>query len=78
MAKGSRTLWLSYMSNLLLNGSNGGVASCQRSGIMNGLTHVAAFACEASAVALAPISTVGTPKIGPMRVGMGLSLATMR
>src|SRR5947209_5230132 len=45
---------------------------------MNGLTQVAALAGEASAVALAPISTVGTPKSGPISVGIALLRAVVR
>src|SRR5690349_3432225 len=46
--------------------------SIQRSGIANGFTHVIALAGDASAVAVAETSTVGTPKSVPISVGTAL------
>src|SRR5947207_3352911 len=74
----SRLLWLSYISNVS-SGSHGPVCrSTHLSGMMNGLTHLTAFAGDASAVAIAITSTVRTPKIGPISVGIGLSRAVVR
>ena len=39
---------------------------------MNGFTQVIALAGDASAVAVAMMSTVGTPKSGPISVGTAL------
>src|SRR5438477_8724909 len=59
------------MSNVSV-GSQGPVwFSVQRSGIMNGFTHVIALAGEASAVATAPTSTVLMPTMGPRNVATG-------
>src|SRR6266849_2989623 len=69
---------LSYRSNVLLTVQGGVLFSVQRSGIVNGLTHVMAFAGEASPVAVAAMSTVGTPKSGPINVGMALVRAADR
>src|SRR5205807_117374 len=52
--------------------------SIHLSGIVNGLTHVSALAGEASAVADAPTSAVGTPKIPPRNVGIALPRAMVR
>jgi hypothetical protein len=60
---------LSYLSNVSFGGTE---FSCQRAGMVNGFTHVAAFAGDASAVAVAPMSTVCTPKTGPISVATGL------
>src|SRR5689334_17876792 len=64
---------LSYRSYVLVFMFQGGfVFSIHLSGMMNGLTHVMPPAGEASAVAVAAISTVGTPNIGPINVDTGL------
>src|SRR5215212_6167787 len=56
--------------------SHGGVpTSFHLSGIMNGFTQVIAFAGDASAVAVALISTLGTPKSDPIKVETELSPA---
>src|SRR5256885_12309123 len=54
------------------------LCSIHLSGIVNGLTHVSALAGEASAVADAPTSAVGTPKIPPRNVGIALPRAMVR
>src|SRR6185503_20242584 len=58
---------------------HGGVLfSCHLSGIVKGFTHVIALAGDASAVAVASMFTVGTPKSGPISVGIGLLRAPVR
>src|SRR5436190_23513313 len=52
--------------------------SCHLSGIVNGFTHVSAFAGDASATATALMLTVGTPKIGPISVGTGFERPAVR
>ena len=52
--------------------------SCHLSGIMNGLTQVIALAADASAVAIASMSTCCTPKNVPISVGTGLVRAAVR
>src|SRR5829696_9876991 len=48
------------------------------SGMVKGITQVSALAGDASAVAVAMMSTVGTPKNGPISVGTGLALCAVR
>ena len=45
---------------------------------MNGFTHVIALAGDTSAVAFAPMLTVGTPNSPPIIVGMAFSRAVIR
>src|SRR5204863_8509961 len=71
-------LWLSYMSKESF-GSHGPVCiSVHLSGIMNGFTHVIALAGDASAVAIAVMSTRCTPNSDPMSVGTALLRAAVR
>src|SRR5687768_14571548 len=77
-AFGIRSPLLSYRSKVLLTVHGGLEFSIQRSGIVNGFTHLIAFAGEASAVAVAPMSAVGTPKIPPISVWIGFVRAVVR
>src|SRR5690348_15193846 len=66
------------MSNVSV-GSHGPVwFSVQRSGIVKGITQVSALAADASAVAMAATSAVGTPKNPPISVPTGLLRAMVR
>ena len=69
---------LSYRSNVLPVVQGGVLFSIHRSGIANGFTHVIALAGEASAVAVAAMSTVGTLSSGPISVSTGLPRAALR
>src|SRR5438874_8026269 len=69
---------LSYRSNVLPVVHGGVLFSIQRSGIANGFTHVIALAGDASAVAVAAMSTVGTSSSGPMSVSTGFPRAVLR
>src|SRR3954462_1570740 len=72
------TFLLEYRSNES-RGSNGAVCfSIQRSGIVNGSTHVMAFAGEASAVAVAAMFTVLMPKYCATSVETGLPWVASR
>ena len=68
------------MSNVETSGSQppGSCFSVQRSGIVNGLTHVSAFAGDASAVAVAPTLAFGIPKYRAMKVDSGLPRSSVR
>src|SRR5439155_26879246 len=60
-------------------GSHGPVCfSVHLSGIMNGFTHVIALAGEASAVAVAVMSTEFTPNIDPSSVGTAVPRVPVR
>src|SRR6266853_4633438 len=81
---GSGLFLLSAMSNVesTVHGPSGApfesLCSIHLSGIMNGLTHVSALAGEASAVADAPMSAVGTPNMAARNVGIALPRAVVR
>ncbi len=63
------------MSNVLFDGV---FFSVHKSGIMNGLTQVMALAGDASAVAVASMSTWFTPKNTPSSVETGFNRAAVR
>src|SRR5512138_1496503 len=70
-AFGTRLPLLSYRSYVLFCVHGGSEFSTQRSGIMNGFTHVTAFAGDASPVAVAEMLTLRMPNTGPTNVGTG-------
>src|SRR2546429_1744635 len=69
---------LAYMSKVESGVHGLPPASRHRSGMVNGFTHVSAFAGDASPTAIAVMFTVGTPKIGPISVGTALDRAATR
>ena len=69
---------LSYRSKVLLVVHGGVLFSVQRSGMVNGLTHVIAFAAEASAVAVATMSAVLIPKYCAIIVETGFPRFAVR